>query len=230
MTRRRWIADESSGDRAAITGSNARHLARVLRAQPGQQFDIAVGEKVRRGVVSSVDEERVEFHLHEEVQTQEVRPCTVLLAVFKYDRFEWAIEKCTELGVARIVPVIARRTDAHLARSAEKRVERWQKIAREAAQQSRRVTAPEVEPPLKLKAALAAFPRGIVLSENEKCVSLRELVEVDGELVLAVGPEGGWTADEAELFSAAGWQSASLGPTVLRAETAAVAAASLAIL
>ena len=74
----------------------------------------------------------------------DVLPITLLLAVFKFDRMEWAIEKCTELNVTRIVPVIARRTEKHLALAAEKRVERWQRIAREASEQSRRATPPEI--------------------------------------------------------------------------------------
>lgn len=230
MTRRRWIADEVKADRAAITGGNARHLARVLRAQVGQQFDIADGERVRRGVIVSVSEDRVEFELHEDVPVAEVRPCTLLLAVFKFDRFEWAVEKCTELGVARIVPVIARRTDEHLAQSAEKRVKRWQKIAQEAAQQSRRVSPPAISLPLRLKAALTEYPKGIVLFEKEKNVSLRQLVEGENAVTLAVGPEGGWADEEIAMFSSAGWQSASLGPTILRAETVAITASGLVLL
>src|SRR5690242_8785777 len=129
MTRRRWIADEVSGNSAALTGAHADHLIRVLRACVGQEFDIATGTGVRRGRISAITADRIDFELGEEVAAVQAANVTLLLAVFKFDRREWAIEKCTELGVSRIVPVIARRTDAHLASAATKRAERWRKIA-----------------------------------------------------------------------------------------------------
>src|SRR5580658_4568684 len=138
MTRRRWLADEVSGDRAALVGEHANHLVRVLRARVGQDFDIATREAVRRGRITLVENDRVEFVLGEEISAGGLAEITLLLAIFKFDRMEWAIEKCTELGVSRIVPVIARRTDAHLAAAATKRAERWDRIARQAAEQSRR--------------------------------------------------------------------------------------------
>jgi 16S rRNA (uracil1498-N3)-methyltransferase len=226
MTRRRFIADEVHAERAALTGSHAAHLSRVLRARIGQEFDIATGDQVRRGRIVTIDEERVEFELGEVVGVEAARPVTMALAVFKFDRFEWAIEKCTELGVARIVPLIARRTDSHLAHAAEKRVDRWRRIALEASEQSRRCATPEISDPVKLRAFLAAehSKTRIMLAENEDQVQLRDLCSGSDEIVLAIGPEGGWTEDELVLFSAAGWRSASLGATILRAETAAIAA------
>ncbi len=154
MTRRRFIADEVSGDRAALVGEHADHLVRVLRARVGQEFDIATGEVVRRGRITFVQNGRVEFDLGEEVSGASLAEITLVLAVFKFDRMEWAIEKCTELGVSRIVPVIARRTDSHLAAASAKRAERWQRIARQAAEQSRRAAPPEIAAPLKLAEAL----------------------------------------------------------------------------
>ncbi|HET6180251.1 MAG TPA: RsmE family RNA methyltransferase [Candidatus Sulfotelmatobacter sp.] len=153
MTRRRWIADEVSGNQAALTGDHADHLVRVLRARVGQQFDIAAGSIVRRGRIVAIASERVEFELGEEVPAAAEVQITLLLAVFKFDRMEWAMEKCTELGVSRIVPVIARRTDAHLASAAAKRADRWRRIALQAAEQSRRATPPEIAVPVKLQEA-----------------------------------------------------------------------------
>ena len=93
----------------------------------------------------------------------------LVVAIYKFDRLEWAIEKCTELGVTRIVPVIARRTDAHLAAAAGKRVERWRRIAHEAAQQSRRLRPPQIDEAVKLKSALALeAPTRLLLNENER--------------------------------------------------------------
>ena len=264
MTRRRWIADEfiitpasAGSDCAVLTGAHAAHLARTLRARVGQEFEIVCGDQVRRGTVTSVAEDRVEFALGELVQAQSVVPITLLLAIFKFDRMEWAIEKCTELNVTSIVPVIARRTEKHLAAAAEKRAERWRRIAREASEQSRRVTPPEISDPVKLQGVVGATPGkahsvvipaegfspnggicsssqlelNIVLAETEGTVMLANLLrakETARSLVLAIGPEGGWTADELRLFAGAHWIAASLGETILRAETAAVAAMAIA--
>jgi len=228
MTRRRWIADEFSDDRAALTGTHAAHLSRTLRARVGQQFEVACGERVRRATITLVSNDRVEFTLGEEVAAPAFVPVTLLLAIFKFDRMEWAIEKATELGVSKIVPVIARRTDAHLATASVKRADRWSRIAFQAAEQSRRASPPEVIAPVKLREAVG-FPAAlkIVLSESESQTQLRDAVaarDAAKDVSLAVGPEGGWTEDELQLFQENGWISASLGPTVLRAETAAIAA------
>lgn len=226
MTRRRWIADQVSGNRAALVGEHAAHLARVLRAQVGQEFDVAAAGVVRRGRIASVSEQRVEFELGDEVKAAAAAPLTLALAIFKFDRMEWAIEKCTELGVARMVPFAARRSDAHLVAAAAKRVERWRRIAREASEQARRIAPPEIADPVKLREVLALPGElRIVLSEAETAVSLREVCGASAPSVaLAIGPEGGWMNEELQAFAAAGWKSASLGPTILRAETVAIAA------
>ena len=253
MTRRRWIADEFSGDRAALTGAHAAHLSRTLRARVGQQFEVMCGDQVRQATVCTMQDERVEFKLGEVVAAREAVPITLLLAIFKFDRMEWAIEKCTELNVGAITPVIARRTEKHLALAADKRAERWRRIAREAAEQSRRVAPPKIGDPVKLKEALAKFDnanippvisredfspdRGIcgssggglriVLAETESEATLSEVLRARDNvtsLALAIGPEGGWTMDELQLFEASQWIAASLGDTILRAETAAIAA------
>jgi 16S rRNA (uracil1498-N3)-methyltransferase len=232
MTRRRWIADEVSGNHAALTGDHADHLVRVLRARVGQTFDIAAGSVVRSGRIVTIQEGRVDFELGEEVSAPAAANLTLLLAVFKFDRMEWAIEKCTELGVSRIVPVIARRTDAHLASAAAKRAERWRRIALQAAEQSRRAAPPEIGRPLKLQDAVSlSGALRIVLAEAEQQIFLRDLLAsyADGEILLAIGPEGGWVEDELQLFHKAGWISASLGSTILRAETAAIAATAITI-
>jgi 16S rRNA (uracil1498-N3)-methyltransferase len=237
MTRRRWIADEVSGNRAALTGQHADHLIRILRARVGQEFDIATGPAVRRGRIAAIANQRVEFDLGEELPAAVTAKITLALAVFKFDRMEWAIEKCTELGVSRIVPIIARRTDAHLAAASEKRVERWRRLALQASEQSRRAGPPEITAPLKLSDAVT-LPSAlrIVLAESEQ-LPLRDVLEGDtlkfhsaeSHVTLAIGPEGGWADDELELFQVAGWVSASLGNTILRAETAAIAATAIVV-
>jgi 16S rRNA (uracil1498-N3)-methyltransferase len=232
MTRRRWIADEVSGNRATILGDHAAHLIRVLRARVGQEFDITSAGRIFRGRIIHIADNCVAFELGEEISATVSANIALLLAVFKFDRMEWAIEKCTELGVNRIVPLIARRTDAHLAAAAAKRAERWRRIAREASEQARRASLPEIAAPVKFSDAVATCSGlRIVLSESETGVQLRDAVTSDasGEITLANGPEGGWTEDELKSFREAGWTSASLGSTILRAETAAIAATAIVI-
>ena len=237
MTRRRWIADEFTQTRAAITADNAVHLARVLRARVGQEFEIVCGDQVRLGRISSISpkEDRVEFELNEVIVDHTAGSSVhLLLAVFKFDRMEWAIEKVTELGVESITPVIANRTDAHLASATAKRVERWRKLSREASQQSRRSREPKINDPIELKLAMQQVDINhlrLALAETEKDVTLKAAIGSAGSqspVHLAIGPEGGWTEDEMYLFVNSGWQAVSLGPTILRAETAAIAAVAIA--
>ena len=225
MARRRWIAEEWSEGRAALAGAQARHLARVLRAEPGVRCDVVAGAQVWSAVVTGVSEERVEFALESELPAEPALPLTLLLAVFKFDRMEWAIEKATELGVERVTPVIARRTEKHLAQAAMARVERWRRIAHEAAKQSRRADVARVSEVAPLKEALAETWDGtkLLLAENERVVMLRDALAAVERVALAVGPEGGWAAEEEQMFAASGWQAVSLGPRILRAETAAIA-------
>jgi 16S rRNA (uracil1498-N3)-methyltransferase len=232
MTRRRWIADEVAGDRAFLLDQNAEHLSRVLRAQIGQQFEIATPEGVRIGTIMAIEAERVEFSLAELADGRSTPTQTAVhlyLAIFKFDRLEWAVEKCTELGVSSITPVFAKRTDTHLVSAARKRVERWRRIAHEAAQQSRREAAPQIADPENLETAIGkAEGSRIVLAEGEREQRLIDLIAAGEDLSLAIGPEGGWTESELALFQSSEWKFASLGPTILRAETAAIAAVAIA--
>lgn len=238
MTRRRWIAEQWTETTASLTGAQADHLARVLRAHPGVQADIVAGGRVFHAEIVSVAPQQVDFKLFAEVQADPALPVTLVLSVYKFDRMEWAIEKLTELGVATIAPVIARRTEKHLAQAASKRVERWRRIVHEAAQQSRRSDVPQVLDPVSLAQYVPrqnSHPVRIVLAEQERATSLRALVDEAlassiaevPTLAVAVGPEGGWAPDEEQLFSANGWRPASLGPRILRAETAAIAGLSV---
>lgn len=226
MTRRRWIADEDSGNRAALTGDHARHLSQVLRAQVGQEFDISTGTEVRRGKVTSIRPDRVEFELGDVVAQSDEAKITVALSIFKFDRMEWAIEKCTELGVARIIPVIAARTEPRLASAVIKRVERWRRITHQASEQSRCISPPEITEAIKLKELVEMTAAvKVVLSETEGELMLKDAVPPESpSVILAFGPEGGWKEQELAAFREAGWVSASLGKTILRAETAIIAA------
>ncbi len=254
MTRRRWIADTWTDRTATLHGDQAQHLARVLRAQPGMLFDVVAGGFVWSARIDTVEDDAVRFTLMEELQTSAEIPLIIGLSIFKFDRMEWAIEKVVELGCTRVVPLLAQRTEKHLAMAAQKRVERWRRIAREAAQQSRRADLPEIAEPVKPAAWLASLPAAasepassqrILLAETEQDRSLLQMLSTRNsapngracsedagkqaaETLLAFGPEGGWTDQEVTMFTGAGWQSASLGPTILRVETAAIAALAIA--
>jgi len=233
MTRRRFIADSSTSTHASLTGAQAEHLARVLRAAPGQVFDVVASGHLHRAEIVSANPAEVIFLLHEEITADPALPLHLLLAVFKFDRFEWALEKSVELGVARITPVLAERTEKHLAQSAANRCERWRRIALESAKQSRRTDCPALDNPLPLAAALAAAasaPRRILLAETEQHHTLAAALAAQpgAPTALAVGPIGGWTPAEMSAFAQHQWQSATLGPRILRAETAAIAALAVA--
>jgi 16S rRNA (uracil1498-N3)-methyltransferase len=246
MTRRRFIADTWTATNATLTGDQATHLARVLRAAPGQIYDIVANGFLHRAEITSVAagangaEDRVDFTLHEELESETALPLHLLLAVFKFDHMEWAIEKATELGVARITPILARRTEKHLAQAALKRSERWRRIALEASKQSRRTSVPEIADPIALKPALESetAPTRILLSETEQQTTLTAALEtslrtaaseaVGQNVAIAIGPEGGWTPEEMSLFTQHAWLPVTLGPRILRAETAAIAAIAIA--
>jgi len=234
VSRRRWIAEHWDEATATIVGAQAEHMARVLRAQPGMEADVVAGGHVFHAEVAAVAPAEVRFNLIAEVQADPALPVTLVLSIYKFDRMEWALEKATELGVAAVAPVIARRTEKHLAQAAEKRAERWRRIVHEAAQQSRRSDVPIVYDPAPLAARIRAASQvsRIVLAEQERTTTLSHaLVEAVAAaademptLEIAIGPEGGWAPDEEALFDANGWIAVSLGPRILRAETAAIAA------
>jgi len=238
MTQRRWIAEHWDETTATIAGGQAEHLARVLRAQPGVKADVVAGGRVFHAEVAAVtldgEKSEIRFNLLGEVQADPALPITLVLAVYKFDRMEWAIEKATELGVAAIAPVIARRTEKHLAQAAQKRVERWRRIAHESSQQARRSDIPVIDDPVTLatRVRAATVATRIVLAEQERTTTLRHAVDEAIEAArtetpafeIAIGPEGGWAPEEEALFDANGWRAVSLGPRILRAETAGIAA------
>ena len=221
--------EQFDGQRAVVEGDKAHHLGVVLRARAGQLYELSDGERVFLGRIENVARERVEFALLEELPANEPKlRVTLLLSVVKFDSFEWAIEKATELGVNSIVPLAADRSEEGLLAAAEKRSERWRKIILEAAQQSRRVRLPELQSVARPESAFLIGKErlGIFLSERAQAPPLRQVLKdtTASDLVLAIGPEGGWTDAEVALAQAAGFRSASLGQLILRAETAVIAA------
>lgn len=213
-----------------MEGEKAHHLARVLRAQSGQLYELSDGKRLQLGRIEAVTRDRVEFSLLEELPANEPSlQITLLLSIVKFDSFEWAIEKATELGVTSIVPLAAARSEKGLLAAAEKRAERWARILLEAAQQSRRVRLPTISSPVAPREAFAnrGAQLGIFLSERQAAPPLRESLTGQAgcpSAVLAIGPEGGWTDQECAAAAGAGLKEASLGSLILRAETAVIAA------
>jgi len=215
---------------AVMEGEAAHHLGRVLRAQAGQLYELSDGQRVWLSRIESASRDRVEFALVEELPAYLPKlDVTLLLAVVKFDAFEWALEKATELGVTQIVPLAAARSEKGLLAAVAKRRERWQKILLEASQQSRRVRLPilgELSLPEKAFADQKSS-RCVMLSERPNAPSLREVLNTTGSATnatLAIGPEGGWIDVEIAAARAAGFAEASLGKLILRTETAVIAA------
>lgn len=232
--RRRFFVERFEGQSAVLQGETAHHLGRVLRAEPGQLYELSDGRAVWLGRVEQVGREEVKFSLVEPIAAREpsVRT-TLLLAIVKFDRFEWCLEKATELGVAEIIPLAAARSEKALVAAAAKRAERWSKIALESAQQSRRLRPPLLRPTAKAESvgALLAAPTEqssvrLILSERPDVAPLKSVLEGMSarSACLAIGPEGGWTDEELSAALAAGFREASLGPQILRTETAVIAA------
>jgi len=229
--RRRFFVDQFSDDTAVIAGDTAHHLGRVLRAHPGQLYELSDGEHVRLGRIVKVARERVDFVLLDDIPAnQPPLDVTLLLAVVKFDAFEWAIEKATELGISTIVPLASERSEKALLAATTKRSDRWNKILVEASQQSRRVRVPalrSVAQPAQAFAGCTDSALKIVLSERPDEMPLRQVLTTDAahsQAILAIGPEGGWTDAEFAAAHASGFRGASLGKLILRTETAVIAA------
>jgi 16S rRNA (uracil1498-N3)-methyltransferase len=226
--RRRFFIEAFDGDRAELSGEAAHHLGRVLRAEPGQLYELSDGSRVRLGRIEFAGKDRVEFSLLEEVPSRvSSLDKTLLLAVVKFDLFEWAIEKATELGVNRIVPLAAARSEKGLLAGTEKRAERWRKLLFEASQQSRRVKLPVLEAlqrPAEVFAECEAELK-LMLSERTRSGSVAQglVGKSIKSIALAVGPEGGWTEEEFTAATRWGFAEVSLGNLILRTETAVTA-------
>lgn len=239
LMRRRFFVDRFENSAAALTGDAAEHLCRVLRAEPGQLYELSDGHRVflarvERVAVRKRTAPRIEFALLDPITAREPKlALTLLLSIVKFDRFEWALEKATELGVAEIVPLAAARTDKPLLASSPKRRDRWQKILVESAQQSRRLRPPELADMASPETAFASARAQlkILLSERPTARPLRAaLTAITSDssspissASLALGPEGGWTDPEFSAALTAGFAEASLGDTILRTETAVIA-------
>ncbi len=230
MARRRFFVDAIHGSSAVLAGDDARHLGQVLRAEAGQLYEISDNHSVYLAEIESVRKDGVRFRIVQELE-QAPAPVdiTLLLALIKFDRFEWALEKATELGVQSIVPVEADRSEKGLRLAAAKRIERWRKIVRESSQQARRARLPEIMPAAGFSEALAGSASFCCFLDEQPGApplpaAMPRCRQASGSVRVLIGPEGGWTDSERSRALAAGWTAVSLGPNILRAETAAIAA------
>ncbi len=225
--RRRFFFDQVRLGHAEIAGEDAKHLTRVLRVEPGQRYEISDNENVYLAEVESATKGHVKFRTLEKLAAEEAPVhITLYASLIKFDHFEWMVEKATELGVSAIVPVIAERSEHGLEKAAPKRLERWQRIAHEASQQSRRAYLPEIKDAAELSEAVRSAARYRYVLDEDGGAGLLAVVPAEpapGDTVaLLIGPEGGWTDSEREQF--AGWTAVGMGALILRAETAAMAA------
>jgi 16S rRNA (uracil1498-N3)-methyltransferase len=252
--RRRFFVEQFDTKSATLRGETAEHLGRVLRAEPGQLYELSDGcsvwlGRVERVALSKRGDSQIDFALVEPIAAREPRQRILLLvALVKFDRFEWCLEKATELGAAEIIPLAAVRSDKPLIAAAEKRRARWQKILLESSQQSRRLRPPIMRFVQRIERGQVAENAAldpqtafsgctadckIILSERSDAPLLSDVLkraensdDFHGQqsAALAIGPEGGWTDEELAAARANGFAEASLGENILRTETAVVAA------
>lgn len=224
------------GESASLPEAEAKRLMRVLRLRPGDRVALFDGVKEYSSVITSLGTKSASLKITETMERASESSLFIILGQGfpKGERFEWALQKATELGVSTVVPVIMERSVKRPdAKDAARQLERYRRIATEAAQQSGRVCVPDVpcfmDLPMFLDVAQQADLK-IMLYEGEKTVGLREVLHTarDAKMVaLLVGPEGGLKPEEVDEAEAAGFVSCGLGPRILRTETAGVAAVSI---
>jgi 16S rRNA (uracil1498-N3)-methyltransferase len=230
MARRRFFVPEIRRGTAELTGPDAEHLVRVLRAEPGEVYELSDNQNLYLAEIEVARKSVVAFRVLEKLEPPPPSVHVALLAaLFKFDRFELLVEKTTELGVAVIQPFDAARTERGLAHASAKRSTRWERIALEASQQSRRMHLPSIRPVVRFAKALETNADvRLLLDENPDVLPILEVLPSErspsDHVALLLGPEGGWTEDERKHAVDAGWSACSLAQTVLRAETAAIAA------
>ncbi|MGN0778561.1 MAG: 16S rRNA (uracil(1498)-N(3))-methyltransferase [Aristaeellaceae bacterium] len=219
---------------AHLSAEDARHAVRVLRMQPGDRAELFADGRRYAAEIMAMDGEDVSCRVLEELPSTEARlRITLYQGLPKADKMELIIQKAVELGAERIVPVAMSRCVVQLsAKDGAKKQERWQKIAREACKQSGRCLMPAVDAPIpfrQLPARLMAHDAAIVPWEDARGYSLtafqREHPDI-ATLAVVIGPEGGMSPEEVAAMQGAGCRSVTLGPRILRTETAGLCALS----
>lgn len=226
---RRFYLSEIAGDDVVITGTEAEHIARVLRMKEGQELLLFDGSGYDyHAKIAAIDKNAVHVTVGEKerAKTEPRVQVTVYQAVIKQDKFDYAVQKCTELGAYKIVPFTSERC-VKRPKSPQNFVEKAQRVAMEAAKQCRRSKIPVIGEIVEIDHLMSGAPELVLLAyEDEKVKSIRQALEgkTHNKIGIVIGPEGGFTEVEAAQLVKEGVQSISLGKRILRAETASVAA------
>lgn len=217
-----------TSERIIITGDQARYLSLVLRVRPGESLTIldGLGNRYTCRIIEAHKKEVIAEKIKKELYSVE-SPLSITLAqgIPKGDRMDIIVQKSTELGVKRIIPLITERTQVRHT----DRTERWKKIALSAAQQSGREKIPEVEPPLPFADFLKREEgyTGMIFSEEKKERNLKDVIDEFRDIrdiTILIGPEGGFSKNEVIAAIEKGFREVSLGPRILRTETASLVA------
>jgi 16S rRNA (uracil1498-N3)-methyltransferase len=214
----------------------SRQITQVLRLKVDSQVTVLDGAGQEHRVRLTLVDARACTGVIENSQPCPNEPETQLdlyLCLTQREKFEWILQKCTELGVSRFIPVISSRSLVQDEKDFAKKLERWQKIIQEAAEQSHRGRVPEIIPPLRFREALQQAEQAngcrLIPWEDEHSLSLRSALSVhpNERYAVLIGPEGGFSAEEVSQAQNAGFLSVTLGPRILRMETAAMTVVAL---
>jgi len=221
---------------AYIEGKDTHHIINVLRLKKGDEIVISDGSTEYQTSIYGVEKNRVILFLESKLQSN--TESSIEIALFqglpKSDKMELIIQKCTEIGVKKFIPIITRYSVVDIKNSnLNKKIERWNKISREACKQSGRTSLPEICMPISFEEALKQieeFDLCIIPYEKEKTLKLKEVL--DGvknikKVAIFVGPEGGFSEEEVDLALRYSAKLVSLGPRILRTETAAISVCSI---
>lgn len=239
MTRRRFYAPPTSftSDRQSIAleADEARHLRDVLRLKPGDEIYVfdGLGREFQCAIIEASKSTTKLRIISEATPARPESPLALTLAValLKGEKFDLVTQKVTELGVIRIEPVMTKLADIRLRdeHDADNRVQRWQRIALEAAKQSGRALVPEVSRPVSVRSLIGTSVEDLKVMFSERGGQSfsdfrMKLIEAPQSIIALVGSEGGWTDEEISLARENGWSIVTLSGRTLRAETAAITA------
>jgi len=224
-------------NRFVLTGSEAHHALAVYRFREGDELELFDGkDRSFRGRIDGISESTIQGVLLQSTTADISSAANLILfaGLIKGPRWDWLVQKACEVGVDVLVPIVTERTVVDLSgKDTEGKRERWERISMEAAKQCGRVRPMAVRSPLAMKEAASAAPTGacwLIPSEKAKGTTVRQALQKAGHpstVLLWIGPEGGWSADELHWADQQGAQAVTLGPRLLRSETAAMVASAL---
>lgn len=225
-----FLVDRSNikNSMAIVTGPDAKHITKVLRLKKGDWLFVTDGEGSRwRGEIIELAGSNVHIKLLEPIASNKASSITLAQALTKHDKFEWIIQKAVELGITKIIPFSSERT---IKKYDQAKLERWQKIAVEAAKQCGTSVKPMIGRNMEFSNLVSDFANHgsvVLFYEGEKINTVSEMPPLRNNILIIIGPEGGFSADEIGEAKKAGASTVSLGPLILRVETAAIAGVTL---